>query len=600
MCGISGIIAKPATKYQENLDKMIKSLHHRGPDSGGMVVFDNCVLGHNRLSIVDLSTGQQPMYSTDHQKALVFNGEIYGYEKIRQNLNYSYQTTSDTEVILALYEQYGEDMLKHLPGMFAFALWDDKLQKLICGRDRFGEKPLYYGFGKNGEFIFGSEIKAILASGLIEPKLDRDALVHYLKYLYIEPNKTVYSNIFVLPPAHQLIFTDGKVKQDRYWQLPVINQGIDVEMAVEQFRYLLEASVKKQLVADVPVGAFLSGGLDSSTIVAVASKFKKQLKTFSFGFGSSASELFYAREVAELYKTDHKELFPEGDIAELLLKMGDVFDEPFADSSNIPTYLISSEASKYVKVILTGDAGDELFGGYDWYKIFLYYNNNELKHDSKMKFMFWKVLAKLDIQFQHKFWKSQASYLGGVTKTPAEFYKALNLYFTDQEINQLGLLTKYKDNNLSTLNFEPTHADLVDYMPGDILTKIDRASMANSIELRAPFLDIDFASFCASLPLNLKVNKNEDKVILRRAYAEAWPESVKYRSKQGFGAPVKEWLAIRSVQALKHEYLDNPDKDIFKLLSFKASRKFVNADNYRTWILLVLSIWMEKHQFNYE
>jgi asparagine synthase (glutamine-hydrolysing) len=598
MCGILGIIAPNSIKYKDVLGRMIEVQKHRGPDENNSVFFDNCALSHNRLSIVDISTGQQPMYSADQDKAIVFNGEIYGYEEIRGSLNYKYKTKSDTEVILALYEKYGQDLLTHLPGMFSFAIWDNADQSLFCGRDRFGEKPFYYALGKNGEFIFASEIKTIIESGLIKPILSKKSLIHYLKYLYISPDKTIYENIFTLPPAHKLDYRDGKISVERYWSLPIIDREIKSEEAVTQFRSLLKTAVKKQLVADVPVGAFLSGGLDSTTIVAIASQFKEKLKTFCFGFNSAMSELPFAKEVANQYKTEHVELFADEDIGDLLLKMSDIYDEPFADSSNIPTYLISREAKKHVKVVLTGDGGDELFGGYGWYKTFLQYRPNDKQHDSWITLMFWKVMSCLSSRFEQNYINSQASYFSGIHKNPADFHKALNQYFTDNEINKLCL---YKEDKIkNTLAEDPTHYDLTDYMPGDILTKIDRASMANSIELRAPFLDIDFASFCASLPINLKVNSSNDKLILRQAFEDLWPDNIKKRSKQGFGSPVKKWLKINSVKKIKDEHLNDSSKKIFNLISFNESRKFVRKNNYRTWILLVLSIWMEKHDFKIE
>jgi asparagine synthase (glutamine-hydrolysing) len=601
MCGIIGIVAKESIKYKANIDQMIFVQKHRGPDENNSVFFENCALAHNRLSIVDISTGQQPMYSADQNKAIIFNGEIYGYEEIRDSLDYKYKTKSDTEVILALYEKYGQELLTHLPGMFSFAIWDNKDQSLFCGRDRFGEKPFYYAIGKGGEFIFASEIKTIIASDLVEPILDKSSLTHYLQYLYIEPSKTIYKNIFILPPAHKLKYKDGKINVERYWSLPIIDREIKSDEAVIQFRSLLKTAVKKQLVADVPVGAFLSGGLDSTTIVAIAIQFKEKLKTFCFGFNSAMSEIPFAKEVADQYKTEHVELFADEDVGDLLLKMSDIYDEPFADSSNIPTYLISREARKYLKVVLTGDGGDELFGGYGWYKIFLKYNPNQKHHDSWLKLIFWKILSRLSKKFEPYYIDSQASYLSGIHKNPADFHKAFNQYFTDKEINKLCLYKDKEDNKedkiKNTLAEDPTHYDLTDYMPGDILTKIDRASMANSIELRAPFLDVDFASFCASLPLNLKVNSSNDKLILRQAFEDLWPDNIKKRSKQGFGSPVKKWLKINSVKKIKDEYLNDSSKKIFNLISFSESRKFVRKDNYRTWILLVLSIWMEKHDF---
>jgi asparagine synthase (glutamine-hydrolysing) len=353
MCGISGIVGKKSEQYSNAMHAMAQALHHRGPDGSAVYFFENCALGHNRLSIVDLATGEQPMITPDKNRGIVFNGEIYGYKEIKEALQkeFHFKTASDTEVILALYQKYGEKLPEHLPGMFAFAIWDDEKQKLFCARDRFGEKPFYYAWGEGGEFIFASEIKAILATGLVKPVIDRGSLVHYLRHLYVEPGKSIYKNIFVLPPAHYLIAHNGDVVVGRYWQLPVVDEKIGVDEAVDKFKILLKQAVERQLVADVPVGAFLSGGLDSTTIVSLASGLKQGISTYSFGFGDSINELPFAREAAAKYKTTHLELQAGAfDLAELFVEMQNIYDEPFADSSNIPTYLIAKLAREHTNI----------------------------------------------------------------------------------------------------------------------------------------------------------------------------------------------------------------------------------------------------------
>ncbi|MEW5961407.1 MAG: asparagine synthase (glutamine-hydrolyzing), partial [Chloroflexota bacterium] len=371
VCGIAGIVAPQARQFQAELSCMVDTLRHRGPDGPGTYFFDNCALGHTRLSIIDLLSGQQPMFSPVSGAGIVFNGEIYGYKSLRVSLpDYPFQTTSDTEAILALYDQYGPGLLSRLPGMFAFAIWDEAHQRLLCARDRFGEKPFYYTWGRKGEFLFASEIKALLASGLVEPVLNRAALAHYMQYLHVHPYQTIYQNIYTLPPAHSLHYEDGQLAVERYWSPPELQPKIELDEAIEQFQVLFDRAVASQLVADVTVGAFLSGGLDSSSIVVAASRHQARLKTFSFGFEDGISELPFAKGVADLYQTDHTELADNHvDIGELLVTMQAVYDEPFADSSNIPTFLISRLARQYVKVVLTGDGGDELLAGYTfWYK----------------------------------------------------------------------------------------------------------------------------------------------------------------------------------------------------------------------------------------
>ncbi|MEI6057425.1 MAG: asparagine synthase (glutamine-hydrolyzing) [bacterium] len=607
MCGIVGIVTKEssANGYEAHIKKMMASIKYRGPDEDGVHIFDTCALGHVRLSIVDLGSGQQPMLTSDKTNSIVFNGEIYGYKDIKKTLSeYNFDTNSDTEVILALYKKYGHNLLEKLPGMFAFALWDEKKKELFCVRDRFGEKPFFYAYGKNGEFIFASEIKAILASDLVEPVIDPESVAHYLKHLYVNPYKTIYSNIFTLPPAHSLTYTDEKVSVQRYWQPPVTNKTISLDEAAATFKNLFSKAVRSQLVADVPVGAFLSGGLDSSSVVAVASQYQKKLKTLSFRFKDGFNELPFAKEIADKYDTDHVEMHDtDHDIGALLLKMRDIFDEPFADSSNISTYLISKQASRHVKVVLTGDGGDELLGGYSgWYKPFLYAEKDSATMPQWLSAMMpylTRGLHKARIPYRNELCSIYAG-----TKLKKEFtsvitaHEAQNTYFTDTELDSLFLKKtsgkKYTPywQSANTLD-DVMHMDIDNYMPGDILTKIDRASMANSIELRAPFLDRDFASFCLSLPYTLKIDKKSEKIVLRKALADYLTDSILTRDKQGFGAPVHRWLKLDTVKKVKNEYLTDQHKKIFDLLSYDAVQKMAEKDNYQTWALLVLAIWLE-------
>jgi asparagine synthase (glutamine-hydrolysing) len=606
MCGIAGIVAPEARSYADALQRMVDRLGHRGPDGPGQYCFDRCALGHTRLSIVDLRCGQQPMLSPIAPVGITFNGEIYGYKPIRSSLeaNFPFRTTSDTEVVLALYERHGPQLLAHLPGMFAFALWDDAAQELLCARDRCGEKPFYYAFGPQGELIFASEIKALLASGLIVPVLNTDAVAHYLKYLYVHPHQTIYQNIHTLPPAHMLRYKDGKLTVERYWRLPPVNEQIGLSEATEQFRQLFDQAVAKQLVADVPVGAFLSGGLDSTSIVAAASRHQACLQSFSFGFESAVNELPFAREVARQYGTEHTELADDrADLAELLVTMQTVYDEPFADSSNIPTYLIARQARRHVKVVLTGDGGDELLGGYSWYKPLLHMQGRNADR------AWWLFMLRAANQLATRLGRPHQRFLheriGGVVlrrsyRSVAAAHLGQRQYFGDADLASFGLRVPAAET------FEPAQhtraslddvlrMDLQDYMPGDILVKIDRASMAHGLELRAPFLDVDLVSFCVALPYRLKITSIADKLILRRAFEASWPASVRARGKQGFGAPVQEWLKRAPVRALKQQYLDDPRQKLFTLLPFEQTRAAAQRDDYRTWILLVLALWLDQH-----
>ena len=599
MCGIAGIVPKnkSAKEYQGIIDKMVNALRFRGPDGSGIHYFNDCVLGHTRLSIIDLSTGGQPMLNLEKKLGLTFNGEIYGYNEIKKDLtDYNFKTSSDTEVILALYDKYGKEMMPYLPGMFAFALWDENKKSLFVARDRFGEKPFYYAWGREGEFIFASEIKAILNSGLVDPQLNFNAIGGYLERLYVGSESSIYENIFVLPPGCFLSYNLNNLEIKKYYNLPVTNENISLSDAVDKVKILLDNAVKRQLIADVPVGAFLSGGLDSSTIVAIASRYKQGIKTFSFGFGDSINELPFAREVAKKYNTDHTELqVGDYDIYELMFKVQEIYDEPFADTSNIPTYLISQAAAKHAKVVLTGDAGDELFGGYwSWYRRLIYFYL--FKNDPV------KAVASLFSNFDIKRIKDFYYGCDGIV----DVFKFKNLneahlshagIFSQNEIN--GLM-KFKE--ISSKPYFPRikndvndaiYFDIYNYMPGDILVKTDRASMFSGIELRAPFLDFELADFLISLPVNLKINHNRDKIVMREAFAELWPESIRSRKKQGFGSPITKWLKDKKMAQLKNDYLADANNKIYSILDFNKVKPYLIKDDYRLWALLNLSLWLE-------
>jgi asparagine synthase (glutamine-hydrolysing) len=586
MCGIVGIVAPEAGQYGPQLQKMLAAISHRGPDASGEMLFANCALGHQRLSIVDLSpTGAQPMRSAGDHQAITFNGEIYNHKYLRQSFGgYPFRGTSDTEVILAANQMYGKQTPQKLKGMFAYAIWDEAAHCLTAARDRFGEKPFYYAFGLRGEFVFASEIKAILASGLVEPKLSGTAVAHYLQRLYVHPTTTIYQNIYTLPPAHVLTFAQGKLDIMPYWQPPVVRE-VSMADAALRLQQLLDQAVSRQLEADVPVGAFLSGGLDSSSIVALASQHVPQLKTFSFGFGTSINELPYARELAARYHTEHLEL-QAGDynLAELLWQMQEVYDEPFADSSNIPTFLIAKAAAQHLKVILTGDGADELLGGYSfWYReLYELQQQNETARQNIAKNIVKKILGRAIAPLHPLMARHDLQ----------------NTYFTPDQIAALmrdgtkpPIFWGGKDQHLDNV----LRWDVADYMPGDILVKTDRASMAHGLELRAPFLDVDVAEFCLSLPYSLKINDRTDKWVLREAVGNLWTEQIRQRSKQGFGAPVAQWLQRPDFQELIANYLIRPDRKIFAYLDHSAVSQYAKVPDYRTWVLLVLSLWLEKH-----
>jgi len=596
MCGIAGIITKNAENYQDRIKKMTDAMAYRGPDSSHFEFYANAALGHRRLSIIDLSeNGKQPMFSSTKKECIVLNGEIYGYQDIKdQYSDYPYHGSSDTEVILAMYQKKQKKLIHDLPGMFAFAIWNDEKQELFCARDRFGEKPFYYAIGENGEFIFASEIKAILASGLIKPEIDKAQIAYYLKNGYIHPHKTIYKNIFNLKPAHTLGLKGGKIEIKPYWTIPTETSKLSLDDSIEKFKYLFDNAVKKQLVADVPVGSFLSGGLDSSTIVAVASKYKENIKTLVYGYESGdLNEMPYAQAIADKYKTDHHILLDKKQkISETLQEVYSYMDEPLMDTSLLPTHLIFKEAAKDLKVILSGDVGDELFGGYSFYR----YNIN-----LSQKGFYPDYLSKM-ILLAGKFKE-----IGSERRHRAEYSDTLDYHqnkvrnhFTASEIKKLGIIDEIPGQDFS---FTPKNEDYNDlmridlekYVPGNMLLKGDRTSMYNSIEVRIPFLDIDFAEFCIQLPWQYKVNSTEDKIILRKAYSQAWTEEIAKRKKNGFGASVNEWFKETELQDLSRELLENKDSYIFKFLDFNEVQKKLNKQ-MQHWSLLILALWFENNK----
>jgi len=610
MCGIAGIVAPNAAQMLPALEKMVAALHHRGPDSNGIAAFSQCLLGNTRLSIIDVQGGKQPIASGLSDTVLTFNGEIYGYQQIRNRYSnwYPFSTHTDSEVVLALYEEKGYRFIQHLPGMFALAIWNNDKQELLLARDRFGEKPLYYARPDAQTLLFASEIKALLASGFIKPVLDTTQVAFYLRHGYVLPGKSIYQNIQAVPSAHILLYANGSITLEKYWNPPAVNHDIAEPEAAPVFAALLTQAVEKQLVADVPVGTFLSGGLDSSTITAIAAQQHPHIKTFSFGFsGGVESELPFARLVAHQYQTQHIEMIDDDiDVAGLLWQMQQIYDEPFADSSNIPTWLISKLASQHVKVALSGDGADELLGGYFYWSRYLF---PELQRTAPptpqpiKRFWLQDALRRLQQWYrQMGLLQQETTNTNQPPATAARRYYGFRNYFSDRELQQLGLpndiekFTDYTKYNTNT----PHDALLMDvdgYLCGDILVKTDRAAMANSLELRSPFLDVELAEFCLSLPLRYKVNPDTEKLILRNTFSKQLPPQITRRNKQGFGAPIHVWLQQPAVQELIQTFLLQKNSKIYSVLNFEAVQPYIALQNQQTWSFLTLALWMETHSF---
>lgn len=606
MCGIS-LVAGLKTNGQDGvIERMVTALAHRGPDAHGIARLPGCQLGHTRLSIIDLATGAQPMADVTGRYHITFNGEIYNYQTIRAELlkrGHRFATHSDTEVIMTAYVEWGPECLNRFRGMFGFAIWDTEAQELFLGRDLFGEKPVYYATTLDNRFLVASEIKSIVASGLLTPRLDLVAIDAYLALGYIPPDRTVYTNIHTLPPAHFLKWSRNGMHTQCYWQPRFDPQPISMDDAAERLRGLLRQAVRRQMIADVPVGAFLSGGHDSSTIVALMQMETRQpVKTFSVGFGEHINELPYAHAVASLYRTEHHEIdLGAPPVSELLERMITVYDEPFHDPSHIPTYLISQYARQGAKVVLTGDGADELFGGYAWYPVMA------ASTEVSATWLKWFTLRSVSrlIGNRAATLHRNSSAMGLALRCPKTWERYVGQLTVDAKIRQRwwGRRNSGTDLYFPGTYFRPPaevsgmnevlYFDLLSFLPGDILVKVDRAAMAHGLETRAPFLDRDLVEFSLSLPSVLKVRDGETKILFKDALKQYWPTSLHKRGKQGFAAPFQAWLSLPEIKTqLQRVFADG--SELRELLPGVHTEQQY-ARNYETWSLLTLGLWLERH-----
>jgi asparagine synthase (glutamine-hydrolysing) len=564
MCGIAGFVARdsdasPRLDRAIVLDRMCRIIAHRGPDHQGTMIDREVALGMRRLSIIDLAGGQQPMTTPEGDVTVVFNGEIYNYRELFKELEtrgHHFQTRSDTESVLRSYREFGNDCVQHLRGMFAFAIWDAPLRKLFLARDRAGEKPLYYTTTSAGTFVFGSELKSLLEHPEVKREINPEALDAYLTFGYVPDPLSIFSGIHKLPPGHFLTFRDGNVKVQQYWDFPAeTDEHLDYSECLEELRRLLKESVRMRLMSDVPLGAFLSGGIDSSTIVALmAQEMSEPVKTFSIGFvEDSYDELKFARLVAKRFGTDHRELIVTPDVCHIIDELLWHFDEPFADQSVIPTYYVSKLAREHVKVALSGDGGDELFAGYSRYAI----DRKRQGFEHLPRVVRQRLMKPLSERLPHG--TRGRNYLYNVAQDPVERYIDSISVFTDLAKSDL-----YSEDFVATLRrYHPAgllyrelaarvrtgdsidrllYLDSKTYLPGDILTKVDRMSMAVSLEARVPLLDHVLVEFVARMPSSWKMRGLESKVIFKDAIKGLVPDEILNRPKQGFGVPIGAWI----------------------------------------------------------
>ena len=555
MCGICGLInsGERISSLPALIGAMCDVITHRGPDEAGYFVADNIALGMRRLKIIDLHTGSQPIFNEDQSVVVVFNGEIYNFIELKNNLQkkgHRFYTKSDTEVLVHLYEEHGEAFLKYLNGMFGIALWDKNHKKLLLARDRMGEKPLYYTQTKNA-LIFGSELKSILCYPGLTREMEGKAIYHYFTLNYIPAPLTIYRNIFKLFPGEYLTYQYNVISKNKYWDERVTSStnAFSEEDFQENLYDELCKAVKLRLISDVPLGAFLSGGIDSSIMVALMSKISNApVKTFSIGLeNEKRSELPFARAVADRYATEHHELIAKPDALSLIDRLIWHFDEPFGDSSAIPTFLVSELTKKYVTVSILGDGGDELFAGYERYQR-IAGRIVPQKIPGVMRYLASHILGNaLPFGFKGK------AFLQGLQYDNYDFFTVGTSeqlkcsLFTNDFLRQLNGVSSRKVANLffledrSLLN-QCMFFDQKVYLPDDILTKVDRMSMANSLETRAPFLDHNLVEYAMKISPNLKLNGNTKKYILKKTFGNYLPEEVFTHKKTGFSIPLDEWF----------------------------------------------------------
>jgi asparagine synthase (glutamine-hydrolysing) len=565
MCGIAGQVrADGAPVSHQMLNAMCALIEHRGPDSRGIHVDGPVGLGIQRLRVIDLETGDQPIFNEDRSIAVVLNGEIYNFRELREQLirsGHTFRTKCDTEVIVHLYEERGPRCVEALSGMFAFALWDGRQRQLLLARDRVGKKPLFYSH-RNGTLSFSSELRSVMADPEIPRELDHEALDCYYAYQYVPAPLSVFRAVSKLPPATTLVWNDGGIQLNRYWRLDYsAKRSGDPRELAEELRAQIRAAVRRRMIADVPLGAFLSGGVDSSAVVAaMAEQSSQPVKTFSIGFDVEAfNELKYARQVAELLSTDHHEYTVHPSAIDLLPQIVRQYGEPFADSSAIPSFYLAELARRHVTVALNGDGGDESFAGYNRYVS----NNIAARLERRLPASGRRLLSaigdRLPTNADERSTLNRVRRLSRSLSVDAPTRYTRNVSFFDQAARDQLYTSEYRalvasspaadmirDPWLAASGTSPVdilvEVDVETYLPGDLLVKMDIATMAYSLEARSPLLDHELMEFAASVPARLKLRGLERKVLLRRAVREWLPDEILDRPKMGFGVPLPAWF----------------------------------------------------------
>ncbi len=623
MCGIAGIFHADLSSAAspQLLQRMTAALAHRGPDGEGFHLDGPAGLGHRRLSIIDVGGGKQPIFNEDRTQAIVFNGEIYNFGPLRELLvqkGHRFQTRSDTEAIVHAYEEFGERCVEHLRGMFAFAIWDGARRELFLARDRLGIKPLYY-YWDGRKLLFASEIKALLEDPTVERTLDPLAIDDYLTYLYVPAPRTIFKNIYKLPPAHTLTVSGGRLTVREYWDLSFEPRSTATESeCAGGLLEKLRESVSIHLMSEVPLGAFLSGGIDSSAVVGImAGLLDQPVNTASIGFREHGfDELPYANLVAQRYRTRAVQKTVEASAVKILDDLAWHFDEPFADSSAVPTYYVSQVAREQVTVCLSGDGGDESFAGYRRYRI-------DAAENRLRRFMptalrgpaaaFARVYPKAD--WLPRVFRGK-TLLTNLSLSPEEAYFHTMSWFSPAMKRQLYRDTlsravgDYDPYSVMRAHFDRTrgwdplsriqYVDIKTYLVDDILTKVDRASMAHSLEVRVPLLDHEVVEYAAALPARYKLRAGEGKYILKKALAGIVPTEILDRRKMGFSIPLAGWLR-GDLKGLFEDRVLARDAFVGSLFDTTAIARWWGQHQRGTrdysahlWALLVLESWAGK------
>lgn len=616
MCGITGLVfSDPSRKIEIRvLKKMTDSIYHRGPDDEGHFIYHNVGLGFRRLSILDLKSGNQPMTDIYGKYHIVFNGEIYNFKEKKEYLKskgYIFRTNSDTEVLLNLYIEFGSECLNHLRGMFSFVIYDRIKNKIFCARDRFGIKPFFYTYN-NDQFIFGSEIKSILASGFLQTSISMQAIDSYFAYGYITNDYSIYNEIKKLKPGTylELDLNNWNVKKTTYWD---IKYDIDYSKSENDWIEIIEEkfneTIRLYMISDVPIGSFLSGGIDSSAVTAfMAQNSENKINTFSIGFEEDDyNELPFAHEVVEKYNTLHYVELVKPDSISIIPKIVEGFDEPFADSSSIPTYYVSRFASKKVKVILSGDGGDELFAGYNMYDKMMIAKNFNLPFPFLNNILWSSInhlLPELSKSSRMTYFLSKdpkliSAYTGIFTQ-----FERSKLYNNDvsDKINE-SFIEKYSEDIIKkylTQDFITIAQtlNLKEVMTDDILTKVDRMSMINSLEVRVPMLDHEFAELIFNIPSTLKLNGKVKKYILKQTLKKHLPKSVISHKKQGFAIPLNYWFK-NSLNDYIIDSLVPKNSLIYSFLDYNFVQKVIRKHSKKRydlsahlWSIIIFDEWL--------